>query len=423
VRFIGVLALLLGTTLRGRVWAQAPTPTPNGQYLCSGGARDGQPCNDDGGCAPSGVCVIMSGICDGGSRDGNYCDCAMGTCTAATPVCSAELSGVCQGGPYANACCDVSTNCADGAPCVATQKVCVDGNGQSCLRDSQCAGTACQSTAKFCSGGDYDRYPCAGDSDCANVNGSGGGACVAESSGCTGDCDASGDVTVAELIVMVNIALGNTPCCVTCAAADPQNTGSVIVTQLIAAVNNALSGCQGSAPTGEYLCSAGPHDGQACNGDGDCAPGGACVAAQGICGGGGDDGNYCDCAAGNCVASTPVCSAAYTGVCQGGPRADQCCDVTAICSGNAPCVASQKVCLAGIYKGYSCLNDAQCSGSSCRSTGKVCNGSDSAGYSCVDSNDCINSDGSVAGTCDAATSSAASVPAVAACVQVDQCPL
>ena len=60
---------------------------------------------------------------------------------------------------------------------------------------------------------------------------------------CLGDCDASGDVTVNEIIIMVNIALGNTPCCATCMAADPNNTGQVIVTQIIAAVNNALNSC------------------------------------------------------------------------------------------------------------------------------------------------------------------------------------
>ena len=62
---------------------------------------------------------------------------------------------------------------------------------------------------------------------------------------CIGDCDAGGTVTVNEIIVMVNMALGTTPCCATCAAADPHNTGQVIVTQIITAVNNALNGCSG----------------------------------------------------------------------------------------------------------------------------------------------------------------------------------
>ena len=66
---------------------------------------------------------------------------------------------------------------------------------------------------------------------------------TAPSMRCLGDCGNDGQVNVNEIIVMVNIALGNTPCCTSCAAADPTNTGQVIVTQIIQAVNNALNGC------------------------------------------------------------------------------------------------------------------------------------------------------------------------------------
>ena len=59
---------------------------------------------------------------------------------------------------------------------------------------------------------------------------------------CLGDCDGNGAVTVNEIIVMVNIDLGSLP--VTgCPAADPDNTGTVSITQIIAAVSNALNGC------------------------------------------------------------------------------------------------------------------------------------------------------------------------------------
>ncbi|HVO26935.1 MAG TPA: cohesin domain-containing protein [Candidatus Margulisiibacteriota bacterium] len=60
---------------------------------------------------------------------------------------------------------------------------------------------------------------------------------------CLGDCDNDGQVAINEVIVMVNIALGTVPCCTSCGAADPNSTGTVIVTQIIAAVNNALAGC------------------------------------------------------------------------------------------------------------------------------------------------------------------------------------
>jgi hypothetical protein len=59
---------------------------------------------------------------------------------------------------------------------------------------------------------------------------------------CVGDCDGSGDVTVSELITMVNIALGNTRL-LNCEAADANHDGQVTVDEILTAVNNALNGC------------------------------------------------------------------------------------------------------------------------------------------------------------------------------------
>jgi hypothetical protein len=59
--------------------------------------------------------------------------------------------------------------------------------------------------------------------------------------GCTGDCDASGDVTVNELITLVNIALGTAP-----ASACPHGIPSgveVDITLIIKAVGYALTNC------------------------------------------------------------------------------------------------------------------------------------------------------------------------------------
>jgi photosystem II stability/assembly factor-like uncharacterized protein len=61
---------------------------------------------------------------------------------------------------------------------------------------------------------------------------------------CLGDCDGSGEVTVDEIVTMVNIDLGTADISA-CSAADPGNTGTVVVTQIVAAVNNALNGCAG----------------------------------------------------------------------------------------------------------------------------------------------------------------------------------
>jgi CSLREA domain-containing protein len=60
---------------------------------------------------------------------------------------------------------------------------------------------------------------------------------------CVGDCDDSGEVTVNELITLVNITLGNTT-----DAACPNGIPSgaeVNITLIIKAVNNALNGCSG----------------------------------------------------------------------------------------------------------------------------------------------------------------------------------
>lgn len=59
---------------------------------------------------------------------------------------------------------------------------------------------------------------------------------------CVGDCDGSCDVSISELIVGVNIALG-TLSIDRCPAFDPSGNGSVEINELIAAVANALNGC------------------------------------------------------------------------------------------------------------------------------------------------------------------------------------
>jgi len=65
---------------------------------------------------------------------------------------------------------------------------------------------------------------------------------------CTGDCHADGRVSVDELMLMVNIALGNTPLSV-CEAGDSTGDSRISVGELVAAVANALNGCP--ATTGQ----------------------------------------------------------------------------------------------------------------------------------------------------------------------------
>ena len=59
---------------------------------------------------------------------------------------------------------------------------------------------------------------------------------------CDGDCEGAGMVAINELIIGVNIALGNASVDA-CPAFDRDGSGQVAVNELIAAVNAALSGC------------------------------------------------------------------------------------------------------------------------------------------------------------------------------------
>lgn len=66
-----------------------------------------------------------------------------------------------------------------------------------------------------------------------------GGAAV-----CIGDCNGTAEVTVDELITMVNIALGNADVSV-CPPGDANGSGGITVDEIVGAVNRALNGCVG----------------------------------------------------------------------------------------------------------------------------------------------------------------------------------
>jgi parallel beta-helix repeat protein len=60
---------------------------------------------------------------------------------------------------------------------------------------------------------------------------------------CGGDCGGDGEVTVNELLLMVNAALGNTLAS-DCLAGDGNQDGAITVDEILKAVNNALNGCK-----------------------------------------------------------------------------------------------------------------------------------------------------------------------------------
>ncbi len=65
---------------------------------------------------------------------------------------------------------------------------------------------------------------------------------------CIGDCDISGDVTVDEIVTMVNISLGHTPVGI-CAAGDRDHSGDITVDEIVTAANNAAGSCAAVEPT------------------------------------------------------------------------------------------------------------------------------------------------------------------------------
>jgi hypothetical protein len=59
---------------------------------------------------------------------------------------------------------------------------------------------------------------------------------------CAGDCNGSGEVSVPELVTLVNVALGNADPAA-CAAGDRNHDGQITVNEIVAAVTAALVGC------------------------------------------------------------------------------------------------------------------------------------------------------------------------------------
>jgi hypothetical protein len=62
---------------------------------------------------------------------------------------------------------------------------------------------------------------------------------------CAGDCNGDGEVTIDELLVMVNAALAS-GATVACAAGDTNADGEITIDEIIAAVGVALDGCDGA---------------------------------------------------------------------------------------------------------------------------------------------------------------------------------
>jgi hypothetical protein len=65
---------------------------------------------------------------------------------------------------------------------------------------------------------------------------------IEQVSACVGNCDGDGQVSIEELLALVNIALGAADVSA-CTAGDANSDGAITIDEILAAVNNALSGC------------------------------------------------------------------------------------------------------------------------------------------------------------------------------------
>jgi hypothetical protein len=131
---------------------------------------------------------------------------------------------------------------------------------------------------------------------------------------CVGDCDSSGEVTVDEIIVMVNISLEVAPLS-GCTVGDANGDGAITVEEIIQAVNNALTSCPPEGGCGNGTINA---PAETCDDGGQCVGGNNagthCTAetdchGNGVCVGGTKTGTSCaaptDCPEGSCVHCRP----------------------------------------------------------------------------------------------------------------------
>ncbi len=61
--------------------------------------------------------------------------------------------------------------------------------------------------------------------------------------GCVGDCNNTGTVVVIDILIMLDIALGNGEILSQCPSADANGDGKVTVDEILTAENNLLNGC------------------------------------------------------------------------------------------------------------------------------------------------------------------------------------
>jgi hypothetical protein len=241
-----------GCTICSCALRATPTPTPVPGEC--GDVCDGRPCTGF---------LIRSGTCQ---QNGDQCTCvpntpAPGECALACD--GRPCVGQCPEGSTASGFCThmtVDTGCDCALACsTPTPTPVIIGIGDFCEPDRICpAPLLClidpPHQARVCS--------------------------------CVGDCNGNAEVTVDEILTLVNVVLGNVTVSV-CPLGDANGDGQIDISEILQAVNNALHGCGVTllTPTPTPQCSSVP-----CGGDcaicPPCTPGTICPEAPcplGVC--------------------------------------------------------------------------------------------------------------------------------------------
>jgi len=266
----------------------------NENDFCEGTPQSGGSCDDFNECTTNDTCGPDGCLGTTPAAVGTECGGGCGTCQPLVPVPGSPLQCTGKEGTETGDACDVSEfgNCLEGtcqiistvpgfpsiAFCVPGVKACPDTDGNPCtdscnFETGQCQRNAprCVPICETCNAGTGacepanegtgcdDANVCTPQSRCEAVEIGGGivrGLCMGGEStgptptpteppidGCPGDCNGDGEVTINELIIGVNIALGSASID-DCPAFDLNGNGTVEINELIAAVNIALNGCE-----------------------------------------------------------------------------------------------------------------------------------------------------------------------------------
>ncbi|MFI5398487.1 MAG: hypothetical protein ACHQ9S_23390 [Candidatus Binatia bacterium] len=197
-----------------------------GKCVSTSTKANGDPCTYPGLglCATGAQCQVIAGFgafCVPQSFVScpkcQICDPNSGQCTIPIP---------CGSDPCSTGTCDTSTGaCIPGHE----GEACDDGNV--CTTNTHCQAGVCKSGTVTIPTPTATATPTHAGATPTPVSGP-----------CTGDCNGDGQVTVDEILTMVNIALGNAPLA-DCEAGDANSDHKITVDEILAAVNYALSGC------------------------------------------------------------------------------------------------------------------------------------------------------------------------------------